>query len=453
MTFLKTFLRLFNLVISLWLTASLVFIMSLLLPAASTPKGMIEAYLSIYGASDVSTLAAVRADYLERTGLNKPLFYFKILAKGSKIAAGIPTTALDRPWVERAVIRHGLEPTLQFYTVWRQWATQATETEKTNLFQTLVSWSLSEAPEDIMISSKQVEKAVQASPGPASAQLFASWKNLTKQSAPFHYFFPTVEWQGKDNSYHRWMLQIMQGNLGFSTQDYEAVTAKITSAAMTSLALAIIGLPLAVVFSFLAGLYLTEKSTSPFTPLLRQGLYVLDSIPAFLIALSILGLFLVNGGSTLAPFTMDTEEESILAAFRNPSILLGGFCVALLIIPQITLQFHRSLVTQTEQLYQRTGLAKGLTFQKTIRKHALPNALLPTLTILSEVIIGLMSGVLVVEITFSLPGIGSLLTKAILAADYPVLVGLTLMFLVFRLFIVWLTEMGYGLLDPRMRSN
>ncbi|RNI24971.1 ABC transporter permease [Rufibacter latericius] len=453
MAFLNVFLRFLKFAFSLWLTASVVFMLSRFLPSANTPKGMAEADVSIYGATGAATLKSVRSDYLTRAGLNKPLFYFEVLLVGEKLAHQLKTAPVDKPWLEKAVLWHGSIPAENFYSTWQQGLSKGFETERKKLLQKLQSWSLGQSLEERKALEEEVTKSITTFPLSSSTQLLQSWKTLTSSSAPFYYYLPIIKWQGSDNIYHHWMVQILKGNLGISTQDYEPVSLKIKEAAGISMALACLGLALAMIVSYSAGMYFTEKPFSAFTFVFRQFLYVLDSIPAFLIALSLLGLFLLMGGAVLSPLSFDLEEENWLSSLTNPSLLLGSLCVSLLIIPHLTLQFHRSLADQTQQLYQRTGLAKGLTFKKTLRKHALPNALLPSITVLSEVIIGLMAGVLVVEITFSLPGIGSLLTRSILAADYPVMVALTLVFLIFRLFIVWITELAYALLDPRMKNN
>ncbi|KAA3437958.1 ABC transporter permease [Rufibacter hautae] len=437
---------------SLWLTASFVFMMARLLPAGQTPKGMNESDAATYGAADAASRNRLKADFQKRTGLDKPLFYFKVLLKGQKVADQLKPSPIDQPWVSEAVLRHGKEETTRFYDLWQQWFRQAPEQSNRLLLPELLSWAYLDVYAERKIQENEIAEALRVSQKPSSNQLLTAWQNLVDQPAPIYYYFPVLEWQGRDNVYHHWITQLLQGNLGSSSQDYELVSTKIKDGAAISIALGLLGLLAALLVSFFAGLYFTQNPLSPFTFLLRQFMFVLDSIPAFLIALSLLGVFLLIGGSVFPSFEAD-NDDSFWRYVASPSILLGSLCVSLLIIPHLTLQFHRSLASQTSALYQRTALAKGLTFQKTLLKHLVPNALLPTITLVSEVVIGLMAGILVVEITFSLPGIGSLLTKSILNADYPVLVGLTLMLLTFRLVVVGLTEMVYRWADPRMRNN
>ncbi len=436
---------------SLWLTASIVFMMARLLPAGHGPKGMNEIDQATYGAADAASRSSLRADYQRRTGLDKPLFYFKVKLQGQRLADQLKPSAADQPWVNKAVLRHGLPEASIFYHVWQQWLPQAPE-QKSPLLKKLLYWTSLDASLDRKSLEKEIARLLRSLPEANARPLLTAWQNLVAQRAPLHYYLPTLEWQGRDNIYHHWLTQLLHGNLGSSTQDYELVTTKIKEGVAVTIALGMVGFTAALLVSFFAGLYFTQNPVSTFTFLLRQFLFVLDSIPAFLIALSLLGVFLLMGGSVYPSLETD-GNNGLWASMASPSILLGSLCVSLLIIPHLTLQFHRSLASQTSALYQRTALAKGLTFQKTLLKHLLPNALLPSITLLSEVIIGLMAGILVVEITFSLPGIGSLLTQSILTPDYPVLVGLTLTLLTFRLLVVGLTELVYGWVDPRMRNN
>ncbi|WP_181305456.1 ABC transporter permease [Rufibacter sp. XAAS-G3-1] len=452
MSLLNIFLRLTKFILLLWLTASCVFLMSRLLPSANAPKGMEDADLSMHGATNAAILEQVRSDYLERTGLGKPLFYFDLALRGHALAGKLQATATDRPWAEKAVLWHGNREAESFYSIWQQWQLRAAESEKRTLLNHLLSWSISDSPTDRVVQEKEIANRLRASSLSVSSQLLTSWQKLRKTPSTLTNYLPVVQWHGSDNLYHDWMVKTLKGDLGASTQDYQAVSFKIKEAAGVSIIVGLVGLLFAMVVSYFMGLHFTENPSSVFTYLTQQFLYVLDSIPSFMIALFLLSIFLGAGGSIFNPFLVD-DGSVLLDILGTPSILLGSLCISLLLIPHLTLQFHRSLVAQTQVLYQRTALAKGLTFKKTLRKHALPNALLPSITILSEVIIGLLAGVLVVEITFSLPGLGSLLAKSILSADYPVLVGLTLLFLIFRLLIVWLTELLYGWLDPRMRSN
>ncbi|WP_205503883.1 ABC transporter permease [Rufibacter psychrotolerans] len=429
--------------VTLWLTISCVFVVSRLLPNANTPLGLADADLAVYGLSDAATLERVKADYRQRRGYHLPLFYVGLGARGSGLAEQLESPGSpDYPWAEAAVLRHGLEPTRQFRTQWHAWEQQASPEERSTLRSRLLTWA--QAAE----TGQAVASFLQESATSASKTLLASWNALLQKRAPLHYHLPVLQWHGTDNLYHTWLGKILQGDLGASTLDYQPVLSKIGEAVGLSAMLGCLGLATALLVSYLAGMHLAQHPASLFAAVGRHFLYLLDSIPAFVITLGVFGLYLLLGGALDSPYLAAPGESSPF----TPSLLLGGLCVALFLVPHLTLQFYGTLVHQNSQLYYRTALAKGLSSATVLRRHALPNALIPSLTLLSEVIIGLISGVLVVEVTFSLPGLGSLLVKSILAADYPTVVGITLLLLLFRLGVTQLTDLALALADPRIKS-
>ena len=86
-------------------------------------------------------------------------------------------------------------------------------------------------------------------------------------------------------------------------------------------------------------------------------------------------------------------------------------------------------------------------------KHALRNALIPVITVLGPMAVSLMTGSLVVEKIFSVPGIGEQFVKSINVNDYPVIMGTTLLFAAAFVVIILVVDILYGVIDPRIRVN
>lgn len=97
--------------------------------------------------------------------------------------------------------------------------------------------------------------------------------------------------------------------------------------------------------------------------------------------------------------------------------------------------------------------AKGLSKVYIIFRHALRNAIIPLLTILGPITANLMTGSLVIEQIFSIPGIGEQFTKSILVNDYPTIMGITIMYSAILIFLILIVDILYGLIDPRMRMT
>jgi oligopeptide transport system permease protein len=103
------------------------------------------------------------------------------------------------------------------------------------------------------------------------------------------------------------------------------------------------------------------------------------------------------------------------------------------------------------QDYIVTARSKGMSQVQLMMKHTLRNSIIPVITILGPLTVGLMTGSLAVESIFSIPGIGSLFTTSVQNNDYPVIMGLTMFFSLFYITVIILVDVAYGFIDPRIR--
>jgi len=103
------------------------------------------------------------------------------------------------------------------------------------------------------------------------------------------------------------------------------------------------------------------------------------------------------------------------------------------------------------QDYIITARSKGMSRIRLMMKHTLRNSIIPVVTIIGPMMVNLMTGSLAVESIFSIPGIGSLFTNSVRANDYPVIMGLTLFYSMFYITVMFLVDVAYGFIDPRIR--
>lgn len=103
------------------------------------------------------------------------------------------------------------------------------------------------------------------------------------------------------------------------------------------------------------------------------------------------------------------------------------------------------------QDYIITARSKGMSRMRLMMKHTLRNSIIPVVTIFGPMVVNLMTGSLAVESIFSIPGIGSLFTDSVRNNDYPVIMGLTIFFSLFYITVIFLVDVIYGLIDPRIR--
>jgi len=110
-----------------------------------------------------------------------------------------------------------------------------------------------------------------------------------------------------------------------------------------------------------------------------------------------------------------------------------------------------SMLDVLREQYILSGRAKGLSERAVIYKHALKNAIIPTLTVIGITVALLIGGAVVIETVFNIPGVGRLIISAVLRRDYPVVQGVVLLIAVTYTVINLLVDLAYLVIDPRIR--
>lgn len=120
------------------------------------------------------------------------------------------------------------------------------------------------------------------------------------------------------------------------------------------------------------------------------------------------------------------------------------------IIARLTRSTMLEVLTQD---YIKMAKAKGLAPWKIIVKHALRNALMPVITIMGTLLVGIMTGSFVIEQIFAIPGMGKYFVESINHRDFPVIMGTTVFYSSFLIIMLFLVDIAYGILDPRIKVN
>lgn len=166
------------------------------------------------------------------------------------------------------------------------------------------------------------------------------------------------------------------------------------------------------------------------------------SVPSYVFALGL--SFFVGYKLHLLPITYDIYNP--MTSSILPTISLSMFVIA------TVARFARTeLVEVLVSEYILLAEAKGLSSKKVIFSHALRNALIPVITILGPVTVSLMTGSLVVERIFGIPGLGDLLVTAISINDFNVVIGISFFYSIFYIAMMFIIDILYGVIDPRIR--
>ncbi len=166
------------------------------------------------------------------------------------------------------------------------------------------------------------------------------------------------------------------------------------------------------------------------------------SIPNFVLATLLIQKLAVDW-NILPPATWSSPAHMVL-----PVIALATGPMA--IIARLTRSTMLEVLTQD---YIKMARAKGLSPWKIVLKHALRNALMPVVTIMGTLLAGILTGTFVIEKIFAIPGMGRYFVESINQRDYPVIMGTTVFYSAFLIFMLFLVDIVYGILDPRIKLH
>ena len=245
-----------------------------------------------------------------------------------------------------------------------------------------------------------------------------------------------------------WLWAVLHGDLGISIFTNLPVTRLIGQRVEPTLALTLSTLLVAVIVAVPMGVLAAWKAGRWQDRAVMAFAVIGFSVPIFVLAyLLIFGLSL---GLDLLPVQGYASIRDGFGPFIQhlilPSVALGITYMAL--IARIT---RASMLDVLSQDYIRTAQAKGLAADKVLIGHALKNAAVPIVTVIGIGVGLLISGVVVTETVFAIPGIGRLTVDAILRRDYPIIQGVILIFSAAYVLVNLLVDLSYTLLDPRIR--
>lgn len=168
------------------------------------------------------------------------------------------------------------------------------------------------------------------------------------------------------------------------------------------------------------------------------------SVPSFVVA-AVSQLVLVNLSTALGVSLLPVAGWGTIRHMLAPSLVLGLTTMAYL-----TRLMRSSMLEITSSDFVRTARAKGLPPARVFLKHQLRNAILPVITVLGPAIAVITTGGFVVELVFAIPGLGRYFVDAVQQLDYTVIMGTTVFYGAFLVFMVILVDIVYGFVDPRV---
>ena len=249
--------------------------------------------------------------------------------------------------------------------------------------------------------------------------------------------------------YFYWISNVLQGDLGFSWRIRQPVTELVATKLPVTLQLASMAFVIAVCIGVPMGVLSAVKKNT-FWDYLANGIGLAGlSTPNFWLGIMLILLVSVHLGwlppSGYVPLTEDWRQS--LATTIMPAFVLGNAISAVL------MRHTRSaMLTALQQDYVRTARAKGLTEWLVVTKHALRNALVPVVTLGALELGTLLSGAVLTEQVFSIPGFGKMIVDAVFNRDYPVVQGVVLVTATVYVSLNLIADILYVMINPRLRG-
>ncbi len=290
----------------------------------------------------------------------------------------------------------------------------------------------------------------------------------------------------------RFILNLLTGDFGTSIKDRRPITTIIAERLPMTIELTILAMIFASIFGVLLGVVSALNRNSIVDTLTMIGANIGVSMPVFWLGLLLAYVFALllkgtplalppssrlSAGMSLVPLDLAwglqditgigkfllqlTSNSAILNGLLTGNFALVGDALRHLILPALAVgtislsviarMTRSSLLDVLGQDFIRTARAKGLKYSTVISRHALRNALIPIVTIIGIQTGGLLSGAVLTETIFSLPGVGSRMVEAILSRDYPVVQGFAVVIALIFVFTNLIVDVSYAYLDPRIR--
>ena len=251
--------------------------------------------------------------------------------------------------------------------------------------------------------------------------------------------------------YFKWFFSMLQGDLGSSIYGSRQPVSRILLEALPrTMSLAFLGFVIALAIGVPAGIIAAMRRNTPTDTAVSLFAFLGLSMPDFWLAILLIIVFAANLQwlPAIGYVPMSEGFWPWLSHLILPSIAVGTAFSAI-----IARMIRSSLLEVLRADYMRTAASKGLPARTIMLDHALPNAMIPVITVIGIAFALLISGAVVVENVFAIKGLGRVLIEGILNRDYPVVQGAVLVVSAFFVFSNMLVDLLYGMIDPRIRLS
>lgn len=252
--------------------------------------------------------------------------------------------------------------------------------------------------------------------------------------------------------YTSWIGDAVRGDLGRSVGEAarrpvsEIIAPRIANSAVLMIIAAAVSIPLAVFIGALSGL----MRDRPFDHAASIGALVLAAAPEFVVGIVLILIFGTGLFHVLPPVSL--LDPNIALLDQSDKLVLPALTLILAVTPYVARMVRASVIEVLESDYIEMARLKGLRPSYVLTRHALPNAIVPTISVTALQFAYLAGGVVVVEYVFGYPGVGSSLVEAVANRDLPTIQALALLIAAFYVLVNLVADIATILISPRLRT-
>lgn len=250
--------------------------------------------------------------------------------------------------------------------------------------------------------------------------------------------------------YISWIGGLLRLDMGESLKYRMPVSTLFLRKLPVTLTLTLYSLILSIIIAIPLSIQITLKSDKWYSSIITAITQLGISIPSFWLAFLLIYVFAVK----LDIF--DTLSYNAMAGGffeRLKSFFLPSLAIAIPNISTIIRYMQAAILDEINKDYVRTARMKGMTLKEILYKHVLKNALIPVITVIGMSLTSSVGGSLIIENVFALPGIGSLIVASISSRDFPLIQSVVIAVAFLVIFINFIIDIAYGLIDPRIRGG
>lgn len=420
--------------------------------------------------SGLESTERIRDDIAKRLGLDKPAFYINFTSKAYPDTLYNIKSRYKRENLKKLTAQYGNWPEIQNYYQ----KIRALQIQLENVPDTLARdqvINIGKALNMLFVKFKDNQISAQIEKIKSNAFQNHDLKNhvetsvieledafiaVKENASPSLLYIPTIHWYGFDNQYHNWITAFLKGDFGISWRDGQPVAERLKTPIFWTLIMNLTAITIAFLISIPIGVYSAVKRDSFFDKASTVGLFILYSLPTFWIG-TLLVVFFTN-----PEYGMDwfcgiglgnaPSDASFWTRFWETAchLVLPIFCITYTSLAFISRQMRGSMLNTIQQDYIRTAEAKGLSNNIVIWKHAFRNALFPLITLLALVFPATISGSVVIEVIFNIPGMGREVVNAISSQDWVVVYTILMLVAILTMLGNLVADILYAVADPRI---